>query len=302
MTKKKIVLLQHYFNEIGGVETFLINFCRQFGDEYDITLVTRDISFDNAIALSKYVNIIEEVTSPIECDICIITSVLVDREYMVNVKYKEIYQMIHSNWTVMKNFWNWQFVEYDPNTKYIAVSDVARESFLREYNRDSIVIPNLINDKEDVQLKLCSFTRLSEEKGYDLMMEFCDVLKKYNIKYVWDVFGTNPLNEIPYGNIRLHSPIKEGQRIMEAYDYVAQFSKSESFCITMYEAWEHGVPVLVTPFPNALKDVKNGENGYILPFDMKLTKKDIDKIVNKIPKNVSFKQEGVVELWKKILD
>ena len=36
---KKIVLLQHYYNEIGGVETFLYNFCKQFGNEYDITLV-----------------------------------------------------------------------------------------------------------------------------------------------------------------------------------------------------------------------------------------------------------------------
>ena len=29
--KKKIVLLQHYYNEIGGIETFLLNFCKKFG-------------------------------------------------------------------------------------------------------------------------------------------------------------------------------------------------------------------------------------------------------------------------------
>ena len=34
---------------------------------------------------------------------------------------------------------------------------------------------------------------------------------------------------------------------------------------------------------------------------MKLTKKDIDKIVKKIPKNVEYKQEGVVELWRNLL-
>jgi glycosyltransferase involved in cell wall biosynthesis len=301
MEKKKIVLLQHYYNEIGGIETFLLNFCKRFGEDYDITLVTRDISFDNAVMLSKYAKVIIELTSPLECDICIITSVLVDREYMSQIKYKEIYQMIHSDWTTMEDYWEGSYVEYDPNTKYIAVSKCARESFLKKFNRDSIIIPNLI-DEEKPQLKLVSFTRLSEEKGYDLMIKLCDLFDKYNISYVWDVFGTNPLNEIPYGNIRLHGSIKEAQRIMRAYDYVVQLSKSESFCFTMYEAWTNHVPCLVTPFPNALDDVKEGINGYILPFDMKLTKKDIDKIVKKIPKDVSYKQEGVEELWKKILN
>lgn len=298
--KKKIVLLQHYYNDIGGIETFLLNFLRRFGKDYDITLVCREISFDNAYRLSKYANIIEELTSPIECDICIITSVLVDREYMRQVKYKEIYQMIHSDWTEMKKFWDWKFIEYDPNTKYIAVSDTARESFIREFNRDSVVIPNILND-EKYDLKLCSFTRLTEEKGYDLMIELCKLFEKYGIKYVWDVFGTNPNNVIPYGNIRLHEPIADCQRIMKAYDYVVQLSKTESFCYTMYEAWMNHVPTLTTPFPNAVKDVKEGVNGYLIPLDLKLTKKDIDKIANKIPKNVDYVQEGVDELWKKIL-
>ena len=59
--KKKIVLLQHYFNEIGGVETFLINFCKTFGETYDITVVCREIlDVDNALILSNYANIICE--------------------------------------------------------------------------------------------------------------------------------------------------------------------------------------------------------------------------------------------------
>ena len=300
MEKKKIVLLQHYYNEIGGVETFLRNFCKRFGDEYDMTLVCRDISLDNAIALSKYVDVIIELTSPIECDICIITSVLVDDEYFSQIKYKELYQMIHSDWTAMKQFWTWNFREKDPNTKYIAVSECARQSFIREYNRDSVVIPNLLDD-EKYQIRIVVFSRLTEEKGYFRLRTLCDLFEKYDYTYVIDVFGTNPLNYTNYKNMILHEPIRDGQRVMRAYDYVAQLSDTESFCLTMYEALQNHVPVLVTPFPNALIDIKDGVNGYMLPFDMKLTKKDIDKIVNKIPKNVSYKQEGVDELWKKIL-
>ena len=88
---------------------------------------------------------------------------------------------------------------------------------------------------------------------------------------------------------------------MGGYDYVVQLSDTESFCLTMYEALQNHVPVLVTPFPNATLDIKNGKNGYILPFDMKLTEKDIKKIVNNIPKNAEYEQEGVVDKWKEIL-
>ncbi len=168
MAKKKIVLLQHYYNEIGGVETFLRNFCKNFGDEYDMTLVCRDISFENALMLSKYVDVVIELTSPIECDICIITSVLVDDEYFQQIRYKELYQMIHSDWTEMKKFWDYKYRERDPNTKYISVSECARQSFIREFGHDSIVIPNIL-DNEKVQIKLVAFTRLTEEKGYKRM-------------------------------------------------------------------------------------------------------------------------------------
>lgn len=298
---KKIVLLQHFYNEIGGIETFLYNFCKEFGDKYDITLVCRDISVENALELSKFVNIVSETEEPIECDICIITSVLVDKPLFDLIKYKEIYQMIHSDWAAMRKFWNWQFVEYDKNTKYIAVSDCARKSFIKEYNRDSVVIPNLIS-VDTYNLRLVSCTRLTGEKGYKRMCQLCDLFKKYGVSYIWDVYGTNPLNYPSYGNMVLHSPIKHANRIMSNYDYVVQFSDTESMCITMYESLMQHTPVLVTPFPNAVEDIKDGVNGYVLPFDMNLTKQQVMKIVNNIPKNVSYEQKGVIEEWEKILE
>ena len=158
--RKKIVLLQHYFNEIGGIETFLINFCKKFGDEYDISLVTREISLDNALMFQPYANVICDFTEKIKCDILILTSVLVDEEFYHMIEYKEIYQMIHSDWTAMRKFWDWQFKEYDPKTKYISVSETARQSFIKEYKRDSVVIPNLV-EIDECPLRILSCTRLT---------------------------------------------------------------------------------------------------------------------------------------------
>jgi glycosyltransferase involved in cell wall biosynthesis len=298
--KKKIVLLQHYFNDIGGIETFLINFCKTFSQEYDITLVCREIGWENALILGDYVNVITDPKAPIECDICIITSVLVDESIFPYIKYKQIYQMIHSDWTAMKKFWKWEFKSYDPNTKYIAVSKIAQESFKREYNKDSIIIPNIIY-VEPIQLRLLSLTRLTEEKGFNRMVKLCQLLDKNHINYIWDVYGTNPLLVTPPQNMYLHSPVKLGNKLMRGYDYVVQLSDTESMCITMYEALMSGVPVLVTPFPNALDEIHNGENGYILPFDMSLTNEDINNIVNHKPTNVHYVQTGVKELWNNIL-
>ena len=76
---KKVVLCQHFFNKIGGIETFIINFCKTFYKEYDITLLCRNIDIENALRLSQYADIICEPID-IECDVCIITSVLTDNQ------------------------------------------------------------------------------------------------------------------------------------------------------------------------------------------------------------------------------
>jgi glycosyltransferase involved in cell wall biosynthesis len=300
MIKKKIVLLQHYFNEIGGIETFLINFCKKLGNEYDLILVCRHIDYKNAFLIGKYADIITDPRTPITCDICIITSVLVDESTFQYIKYKELYQMIHSDWSAMKNFWDWKFKEYDPNTKYISVSEAARQSFIKEYHRDSIVIPNIVS-VEQVELRLLSLTRLTEEKGFNRMIKLCQLLDSNNISYIWNVYGTNPNNLTPPKNMYINKPIQLGNRLMKGYDYLVQLSDTESMCISMYEALMQGLPVLVTPFPNAVEEIHNGENGYILPFNMDIDSKQLNNIVHNIPTNVSYKQTGIEDLWKNIL-
>ena len=302
---KKVVLCQHYFNTVGGIETFIINFCKTFYKDYDITLLCRTIDKRQALSLSKYVTVICEPIEPIECDICIITSVLVDKANLKQVKYKKIFQMIHSDWTKMKEFWNWQFESYDPNAKLISVSEAAQKSALVEFGKESIVIPNLLYKETKSYkkpLRLLSLTRLTEEKGYNRMKQLCDLFEKYDIPYIWDVYGTNALQHKNYKHMYLHKPITEDTvMLIKNTNYVVQLSDTESFCYTMYESLMYGVPVLVTPFPNAKTEIKNGENGYILPFEMNLTKKQVLDIYNKVPQNAKYEQIGVKEAWIKVL-
>lgn len=301
---KRVVLCQHFFNKIGGIETFIINFCKTFYKEYDITLLCRNIDVDNALKLSQYADIVCEPTD-IECDTLIITSVLIDNPMIEKVKYKKIYQMVHSDWSQMKKFWDWEMKRYSPDTQFIAVSESARDSLKKEYGYESIIIPNiLIKPYVSTQktLKLLSLCRLTREKGFERMKILCDLLEELHIPYIWNVYGTNVYNEQSYKNMIIQKSItKNIGEVIKNHDYVVQLSDTESFCYTMYESLLLGVPVLVTPFPNAKQEIKDGENGYVLPFDMNISKETIKQIYNNIPKNVEYKQEGVKEQWQELL-
>lgn len=301
---KKVVLCQHFFNKIGGIETFIINFCKTFYKEYDITLLCRNIDIDNALKLSQYADVVCEPTD-IECDTLIITSVLIDNQMIEKVKYKKIYQMVHSDWSQMKRFLDWEIKKYSPDTQFIAVSESARDSLKKEYGYDSIIIPNIlikpyVNSQKT--LKLLSLCRLTKEKGFERMKILCDLLEELHIPYIWNVYGTNVYNEQSYKNMIIQKSItKNIGEVIKNHDYVVQLSDTESFCYTMYESLLLGVPVLVTPFPNAKQEIKDGENGYILPFDMNISKDKIKQIYKNIPQNVKYKQEGVKEKWQELL-
>ena len=298
------MLCQHFFNKIGGIETFIINFCKTFYKEYDITLLCRNIDIDNALKLSQYADVVCEPTD-IECDTLIITSVLIDNQMIEKVKYKKIYQMVHSDWSQMKRFWDWEIKKYSPDTQFIAVSESARDSLKKEYDYDSIIIPNIlikpyVNSQKT--LKLLSLCRLTKEKGFERMKILCDLLEELHIPYIWNVYGTNVYNEQSYKNMIIQKSItKNIGEVIKNHDYVVQLSDTESFCYTMYESLLLGVPVLVTPFPNAKQEIKDGENGYILPFDMNISKDKIKQIYKNIPQNVKYKQEGVKEKWQELL-
>ena len=301
---KKVVLCQHFFNKIGGIETFIINFCKTFYKEYDITLLCRNIDIDNALRLSQYADVVCEPTD-IECDTLIITSVLIDNQMIEKVKYKKIYQMVHSDWSQMKRFWDWEIKKYSPDTQFIAVSESARDSLKKEYGYDSIIIPNIlikpyVNSQKT--LKLLSLCRLTKEKGFERMKILCDLLEELHIPYIWNVYGTNVYNEQSYKNMIIQKSItKNIGEVIKNHDYVVQLSDTESFCYTMYESLLLGVPVLVTPFPNAKQEIKDGENGYILPFDMNISKDKIKQIYKNIPQKVKYKQECVKEKWQELL-
>lgn len=299
---KSIVIYQPITDYVNGTNTSLLNFLKTFCDDYKITIVCDFGVIDVLLEFSKYADVIMELKEEIKCDYLILNRYDVKDSTLKFIKTKtKPIQMIHCDFNSMvnlkENFDNLP----NMNVDYICVSECSQKGLKDVFNKDSIVIPNIVSKPiQRKWLRICSATRLSDSKGYEEMCAFARLLKKYNIDYVWDVYTSSTIKD-EERLFNFKKPIMNISEYYCNYDYIAQFSKSESFSYTMYEALSASIPVLVTPFPNAQLEIENGVNGYILPFDMKLNKSQINKIVTKIPKDFKYEQTGVKDLWIEIL-
>lgn len=135
------------------------------------------------------------------------------------------------------------------------------------------------------------------------MLKLAQELKKANVKFRWTIFtdlklyGQKPFNleEIVY----MQPSHDFWDYIVEA-DYGVQLSDTEGYSYFINECLEYGTPVICTNFPSAYESVQDGVNGYIL--DMNLSNLDVDKILNKIPKNFEYIEKCNENDWIKILD
>lgn len=120
------------------------------------------------------------------------------------------------------------------------------------------------------------------------------MLNKANIPYIWLIF-TNDGVEINNPNICYMKPRQDISHYIKEADYLVQLSdEGEGFGYTPCEALCMGVPVIVTPC-TAFKEigVVNGENGYIVNFDM--TNIDLQKIYENVLK---FNYEPPRTMWR----
>lgn len=135
------------------------------------------------------------------------------------------------------------------------------------------------------------------------MLKLAQELKKAKVKFRWTIFtdlnlyGQRPFNieEIVY----MQPNHDFWDYIVEA-DYGVQLSDTEGYSYFINECLEYGTPVICTNFPSAYESVQDGVNGYIL--DMNLSNLDVDKILNKIPKNFKYIEKCDENDWIKILD
>lgn len=287
--KTQVVIWTHLTYEIGGIETFIYNFCANLCDKYDIIVLYDTMNIRQIERLKKFVRVQRnDPNHEIYCDTLIVNRVT--DMIPPNVKYKRSVQMVHAC-----NIFN--IAIPDGRDIYVTVSDEVKNS----YGIIAKTIRNVTyNEPTHKVLKLISPTRLTQEKGGERIKQLAYQFKKAKIPFMWFIFTADKFyNDID--ELIMMKPTLNIRDYIKDCDYLVQLSDSEGFCYSVIEALELGVPVITTPIP-VLKElgVRDEIDGYFVPFDMNDI--DVEKIYNNIPV-VDFKydNEASINQWVELL-
>lgn len=175
---------------------------------------------------------------------------------------------------------------------YFAVSEQLLDEFINifpEYKDKSSVAHNIVsetyirsgltetavNEYSNDSINLLTIGRLDKQKGYDLAVEACSILKKRGYQFNWYVLG-NGVEEDNIKNMIKEYGVQEcfhllGIRInpypyIDQCDIYVQPSKHEGYGIAVAEARMLNKPIVCTDFTGARDQIINGETGSIVGF------------------------------------
>lgn len=202
-----------------------------------------------------------------------------------------------------------QFVEkkYSYFNYIVCVSEAGRkaftESFLSLTNKVKIIYdindPKFINKMSQIQaesqklmadgkVRLLTIGRMSKQKGYDIALDACQILKDKKIDFCWYIIGTGVLKEEIENGIRARN-IETNIKLLgvkpNPYPFIAQAdiyvqtSRFEGFGLAITEARMLNTPIVTTCFDAVYDQMVNGENGLVVDMNAKAVADGILKLV-----------------------
>ncbi len=322
-----------FYNEAiisGGIEKCLELLSRELKTDYEIEIVyTDDTKFDenifNILSQNAYVHKLKE-NETIIADICIWCRLYFDYEKISKqIIAQKYYLWIHSKPRELPNCLldNSEFM----NTieKIICVSETVKQEagFLEK----SIVIHNFVDrnihelaskidnpfaDISNDTLKLVIVSRISSEKGFDRAKQFVETLIQNDIKFVLKIVGKGRNKEpiiratfSKYKQVEFLGYKENPFPYIKNSDYLLVLSDYESWGNVITEAKVLGTPCIVADFPSAKEQIKDHENGIIVPLvsdNYTLLLKDLFKMQPILHHNLEdFSYINEIDSWKKIL-
>lgn len=302
----RILIHQKFCYKIGGIEMANYNIATTF-PKRNIVFVFEDADEDQLLRLAKYHDvIIDNGTEEYECDVAIFTNydsapVIQDR-----IKARKIYQQIHADFYALKQMPEWCNFSWRPNPRIdriLTVSETAQKGLQRAFQLDSVVVPNLLPKLPKSQsMVFIALTRATPEKGVDRMVELLKKLDEKGKDYILFLCSTIEqakdndqiyLRENP--RVITITPHPLSIELLRAADYLIQLSYNESYCYSVRQALQRGVPCIVSDIPELRKLIQDGKNGYIYTDDF-----DVDRL-SQIPKFGGYNEE-INPIWEDVLD
>lgn len=273
------------------------------------TLSIRKEKYTNAqkarIFWQKVSNVIEKNDK--EYDIAISYAQGIPTFYVADkIKAKKKYAWVNVSYHLNgleKEFQKNYYKIYD---KIIAVSDSTREilnEVFPEYKNKTEVIYD-INDSNFISkmsviedgydddfdgLRILTVGRLANQKGYDIALEACKILKEKGINFRWYSLGIGPLKdeiEKYIANNRLEDYFKLLGVKSNPYPYIrncdiyVQTSKFEGFGLAIAEARMLNKPVVTTRFDAVYNQMIDRKNGLVVNMNARSVSDGILELIN----------------------
>ena len=297
MKQRKLILYHRWIGPIGGVETFIYNFCVTMRKYYDIKVLYDEIAPAQIYRIYPYAVVEHREDNKIyECDV-VVNNTASWVKFPNNIKADVYYTIIHCDY---KDYIRLGHVNpvLNEGHQYICVKPYARNSFSDLLKVPCDVIEGTLQPdvKTKKVLHLVSATRLTIEKGKERMYKLIHILRDSGIKFDWKIF-TKDKFDVPDNcpEVILMQPTFDIYDYMADADYLVQLSDTEALCLAVRESLSVGTPVIVTDIPG-FDYIEDGVLGYKVNLDM--SNVDIDKIYNHIPK-VKWKEnkDEILEKW-----
>lgn len=195
---------------------------------------------------------------------------------------------------------------YDKYNKIVAVSDSAKNIFLETFPKytDKLEIIYDINDADFIKkmseqgqsyndnytgLRILTIGRLANQKGYDIALEACKILKEKGIEFKWYSLGIGPLKEEieKYinennleNNFKLLGVKSNPYPFIKDCDIYVQTSRFEGFGIAIAEARMLNKPVVTTRFDAVYNQMKDRKNGLVVDMNSQGIVNGILELIN----------------------
>lgn len=237
-------------------------------------------------------NVIED--NPKKYDIAIGYAQGIPTYYVAEkVKAKKKFAWVNVSYKLNEKEKKFQALFYDQFNTIIAVSDSTKEILLKSFpsyaNKVNVLYdinnPHLISQMAELGesyrdsfdgVRILTVGRLANQKGYDIALEACKMLKEKGIHFRWYVLGKGPLQSeiedfIKKYNLTDHFVLLGVESNPYPYfkdaDIYVQTSKFEGFGLAIAEARMLNVPVVTTRFDAVYSQMVDEKNGLVVDMD-----------------------------------
>lgn len=306
MIKHKNIVYVRDIAPIGGVETYVYELIKKYKD-LDIAVVCRTCDATQRKRLKKMCPVYMFRNEPIECEVAIInydTSII---DYLPKEIWKEnlkggdprgIYQGVHADYTHPAMG---PLPQDDRIKEYLCITKEQMDKWpLMTDSTNVRLCRNPLTLEETVKpLIICSPTRLTKQKGGELMYRLACSMDRQGIPFVWFVITTEEYLEDPIFKNKNVVYVKSRLDVdfyLRLADWVVLPSECEGDSYTIKEALYRGIPIVARHLKYFDEyGIKDGKNALFIDDD------NVDKIAKKMTHKLKFEfkpiEDGYGELF-----